>query len=43
MEKKGHFCKITEQTDRQMIPTFDARASVIFAYVVVPGGESWNY
>jgi len=41
--ESSHFCKITEQTFRQIVPPFAARFSGVFADVVEPGGESWNY
>jgi len=41
--RNDNFCRITEQTYRQIIPPFAARISGVFTYVVVPSGERWNY
>jgi len=40
---RGHFCKITGQTFRQIVPHFSARISGVLADVEAPGNESGNH
>jgi len=39
----GHLCKITGQPSQQIVPTFAARISGVFAYVEMPSVKSGNY
>jgi len=39
----GHFCKITGQTFRQIVPTFAVGISGVIADVKAPGDESGNH
>ena len=39
----GHFCKITGQTFRQIVPSFAARISGVFADVETPGDQTGNH
>jgi len=41
--ENGHLCKITRQPSRQIVPSFPARVSGVFAYVEAPGDEIGNY
>jgi len=41
--ENGHLCKITGQPSRQIVPSFAARFSCVFAYVKALGDKSGNY
>jgi len=41
--ESGHLCKIMGKPSRQIVPTFAARISGVFAYVEAPGDKSVNY
>jgi len=41
--ESGHLFKITGQPSRQIVLSFAARISGVFAYVEEPGDESGNY
>jgi hypothetical protein len=39
----NHLSKITGKPSLQILPNFATRTSVVFAYVVAPGGKSGYY
>jgi len=41
--ESGHFCKITGQPSRKLVPSFAARIYGFFAYVKAHGDKSGNY
>ena len=41
--ESGHLCKITGQPSRQIVPSFAARFSGVFAYVEATGDKRGNY
>ena len=41
--ESDNLCKIMGKPSRQIVPSFAARISAVFAYVEAPGDKSGNY